>query len=168
MITDKNESKASQEETQAKESGKKPKLTNEEKIEAKAKEMTEQFFKTILVEAEKTNRNEYLKNKPDLTDEEKAESKKISRKQQSNNLFASIFLLAIVGWIGYSFFGCVYDRTNPEAVVKREAKERADTDKTIKENNDYKQREYNKQRDEENRKFTEGVVREMEYQRNKK
>jgi hypothetical protein len=148
---------------------KNPELSDKEKAEANM--MLKQLEKQKT--QEKKNRYKYLQKKPDITDEEMAEIKAIHKwfqecqKHKTDAIFGGVFLLAIVGWIGYSFVGFVYERTNPEAIIKREAREKAELVETIKQNDEYNQKRYNNQRDEENRKALEDLRRELEYRRSR-
>jgi hypothetical protein len=152
---------------------KNPGLSDKKKAEANTLLRQLEKQKTQAIKAEKKDRYEYLQKKPDLTDEEMAEAKAINewfqecQKQNSNSLLGGVFLLTIIGWMGYYFVGCVYERTNPEAIIKRETREQTDLVETIKQNDKDKQGRYNKQRDEENRKASEDLRREMEYRRSR-
>jgi hypothetical protein len=115
---------------------------------------------------QKKARYKDLQQKNSLTDEEKAEAKAIQQwfeEHNSNQTVGFLFMIGLVVWAGQAFVGCVYDRTNPEAIIKREAQER---EKDAQRETD-RQKRYNDQRDAENQKSLEELRRELEYRRSK-
>jgi hypothetical protein len=101
-----------------------------------------------------------------LTDEEQDEATAIRQwfeEQNSNQTIGFLFMMGLFVWAGQAFVGCVYDRTNPEAIIKREAQERAsDAQREVD-----RQKRYSDQRDSENQKSLEELRRELEYRRSK-